>query len=177
MTKQVTVPLLRTTDYEAIELPYKNSSLALTIVVPRKGIPWEEFCKLVDNTQDLLRSRGFENKDVLIEMPRFTIESKTPFASLLKELMPSAFSERQADFRGISARPLYLQDLIHMAAIDVNEQGTEAAAATAAILRPKGGPMPNRFVVDRPFLFFLHDKVNAITFFAGQLFQPPVFDG
>jgi serpin B len=87
------------------------------------------------------------------------------------------FSERQADFSGINPKnELYISKVIHQAVVEVNEQGTEAAAATAVVMVKRMAMITqeviHEFKCNRPFMFFIHDNTNKCLLFAGKYVQP-----
>lgn len=85
------------------------------------------------------------------------------------------FDERKADFSGIN-KDLFISKVIHKAVIDVNEKGTEAAAATAVVMMLRSAMInpepPKSFVCDRPFMFILHDSINLNVLFVGKYVKP-----
>lgn len=89
---------------------------------------------------------------------------------------PSAFSEKDADFSGINSNnELFISKVIHQAVLEVNEQGTEAAAATAVVVTMKRSMMIEQtfdFVCNRPFLFIIHDTTNDCILFMGKYSHP-----
>ena len=114
-------------------------------------------------------------------MPRFGIDTRANLNSVLKALgMPRAF-ETDADFSGIhKGDPLYIGSVIHQANIDVDEKGTEAAAATAVGMDTGGGPSPIKEVtlrLDRPFLFFVRDVETGAVLFMGRVTDPSAAKG
>jgi serpin B len=111
-----------------------------------------------------------------LTLPRFSIETKTQLGELLRALgMPTAFSDA-ADFSGITtAEQLAISEVIHQANIDVDEKGTEAAAATAVVMRATGMPAePVTVRVDRPFLFVLRDVPTGAILFLGRVGDPSI---
>ena len=104
-------------------------------------------------------------------MPRFSFESEFMLNEALKALgMTDAFS-MAADFSGMNGNlDLYIQAVVHKAFIDVNEAGTEAAAATAVVMK-KGLP-PRAFVADHPFLFLIRDNQTGSILFMGRVVNP-----
>ena len=127
--------------YQAIQLPYLNRKVAMVILLPAEGRFREIEERLVDDwVQDVVR--GFSKHQVILTLPKFRIE--TPVLRLKKTLpamgMPDAFSPDDADFSGISepqpGLPIYIGEMWHKAFIDVNEQRTEAAAATVVKVPP-----------------------------------------
>jgi serpin B len=110
-----------------------------------------------------------------VYLPRFQVS--TPVLHLANDLaalgMPSAFDSRRADFSGMAHEPLFIGAVEHKAFISVNEEGTEAAAATAVVMRAGGIPrQPPEFRCDRPFLYLLRHVPTGAILFAGRLADP-----
>jgi serpin B len=113
-----------------------------------------------------------------LTLPRFGIETATRLDVALEALgMPTAFDRREADFSGISPEwdtggigRLHIQAAVHQANIDVDEYGTEAAAATAVIIGFESEPP--QFNVDRPFVFALRDRQTGAVLFFGRVTDP-----
>jgi serpin B len=107
-------------------------------------------------------------------MPKFEFESEVSLAQELAAMgMPSAFSEA-ADFSGMTGnQDLFISDVFHKAFVSVDEEGTEAAAATAVVMKLTSAPAnPLNLVIDRPFLFLIRDhQTNSILFF-GRVVEP-----
>jgi serpin B len=112
-------------------------------------------------------------------VPRFGIETRAELKQVLAGLgMPLAFDRESADFSGIhSADSLHIGTVVHQANIDVDEKGTEAAAATAVGVDTGGGPSPVKNItmrLERPFLFFLRDVDTGAVLFMGRVTDPSV---
>lgn len=110
-------------------------------------------------------------------MPRFSAETRAKLNDVLTALgMPLAFDVARADFSGINPRdPVHIGFVIHQANIDVDEKGTEAAAATAVGMDVGGGPSPAKEItlrLDRPFLFFVRDVETGAVLFMGRIVDP-----
>lgn len=160
--------------YQAVQLPYSDGSLSLTVVLPREG-------KSLADVEPSLFTQGalaMTAHRVELQLPRFKIESRFGLGQVLAKLgMPSAFMYGKADFSGIDGtRELFIGDVVHQAVIEVDEQGTVAAAATAVTMRagsarPPADP-PKRFVADRPFAFFIQDAKTGVVLFVGRLATP-----
>ena len=113
-------------------------------------------------------------KQVALALPKFGIETKAELATILAALgMPTAFGDG-ADFGGITtAERLAISNVIHQANIDVDEKGTEAAAATVVVMRTTAMPSePLTVRVDRPFLFALRDVPTGAILFLGRVGDP-----
>lgn len=183
---EVTVPMMAQTEqflyaegagYQAVELPY-NNNVAMTIVLPEAGqfAPFEES---LDAEQAQAILDALAPADVVLKMPRFDIEAaRFSLKEVLTALgMPDAFVPQVADFSGMDGtRELFISDVVHQAAITVDEQGTEAAAATAVIVGVTSAePEPPEFVemtIDRPFIFLIRDTETGAILFVGRVLNP-----
>ena len=160
-----------TDDAKVLSIPYRGYRIAMAVVLPnrRDGLADLE-AKLSPKRLDAWRKA--ESQWVVVSMPKFKTRTHLDLAAALKTLgMTSAFDER-ADFSGIDGtRTLRLSDAVHQATIDVDEHGTEAAAATAEMVA--GSPEnPPVFTADHPFLFFLFDEDTGAVLFLGRVVDP-----
>ena len=118
-------------------------------------------------------------RESLVELmiPKFKIESKINLKDILSNLgMEKMFQPSTAGLHGISDEVLFVSDVIQKAFIEVDETGTEAAAATAVIVVKRSSRMPKteRFVADHPFLFFIRDLQTNLVLFQGRVTRPSV---
>ena len=160
--------------WRAVEIPYIGGSLAMTVIVPDDLATFEAVL-----TADQLASitTGLAETQVSLTFPKFSIETKAQLADVLAALgMPTAVAPYNAAFSGITdAAQLFISDVIHQANIDVDEKGTEAAAATAVVMRASGIPAePVTLRVDRPFLFALRDVPTGAILFLGRVADPSI---
>lgn len=160
--------------FEAVLLPYDGVPMQMTIVVPKAGTFASFESSFTGDQLDAIEASA-SIADVNLTLPKFKIQG-TPISlkRALSELgMPTAFTA-QADFSPMTASDqITLSDVIHQAFVSVDEQGTEAAAATAVI--GVGTAAPSKVVtlnVDRPFLFFVRDVPTKTTLFAGRVVNP-----
>ena len=173
--------------WRAAELPYVGDALAMTIIVPddlaafERGLTAQKLTRITGALQTSPPGAPDVAYDVTVTMPRFGVESRADLADALIAMgMPLAFDVDNADFSGISpiARKtgLYIKKVIHQANIDVDEKGTEAAAATAVVMATGGGPELKQidFKIDRPFLFFIRDMPTGAILFMGRVTDPSV---
>lgn len=157
--------------WQAVELPYADSTLAMTIVVPTDFKAFESqfdgaaFAAIVDK---------LAATELQLTMPRFETETRADLASLLVALgMPLAMDPERADFSGITTEEqLYISAVIHQANITVDEEGTEAAAATAVVMRASAMPELKTVSLDRPFIFALRDTKTGAILFLGRIVDP-----
>ena len=167
---------LRADGYQAVLLPYKESRLAMAVVLPEAGPPAALAPRLARGLAPLLT--GATRQSVALSLPKFRQRAGFGLIPVLQQLgVQDAFTSA-ADFSGItSAVRLFIGAVVHQAYIDVDEQGTEAAAATAVAMRPmalRRGPEPVRMIVDRPFLFAIADTATGLPLFLGQVSRPAV---
>jgi serpin B len=163
--------------WRAVELPYVGGpagSLALDVIVPDD---FAAFTASLDATRfdAIVAGLADGQANVTLSLPKFGTETKVDLADVLSSLgMPDAFDRDRADFSGITTQErLYISAVIHQANIDVDEKGTEAAAATAVVMRATAMPGGHvTFNVDRPFVFALRDVATGAVVFLGQITTP-----
>jgi len=165
----------QSSDLQMLDLPYRGNELSLLILLPRAGAPdpWSNFTW--ENLQQL-RKQMVETK-VILSLPKFKVEERLSLAPRLSEMgMPEAFS-RTANFSGITGESgWHISAVIHDAVIDVNEKGTEAAAATGTVilgLAVRRESEPVIFRADHPFLYMIVHKPSDSILFMGRLADPP----
>jgi len=157
----------------AIELPYADDDLSMIAILPDGDIDKMGESLTLDKIRQL--SVDMFSQDVDVYLPRFKMEAGYGLGGMLSDMgMPDAFIENLANFSGMTGQPdLYIDKVIHKARIEVNEEGSEAAAATAVIMVTKAMMTDKAvFRADRPFLFMIvHNKTGAILFM-GRLSNP-----
>lgn len=167
-----------TDDYQALQMSYAGNRLALLVLLPKRddlrGLEKQLSASFVAG---LVGKMGHEQ--VIVNLPRFKTTAEFELSDALKAMgMPLAFSDA-ADFSGMTVsrqESLMLSKVIHKAFVDVNEEGTEAAAATAVIARPTAAlarpkPVPI-FQADHPFVYLIRDVRNGSVLFLGRLSDP-----
>ncbi len=161
---------------QILELPYGDGSLSMTILLPKEieGLQELETKLTLRNLQQWLAS--VEPIDtVQVFLPKFRTSSQFSLDETLQQMgMRSAFDVVDADFSGMTrARELYISAAIHKAFFDVNEEGTEAAAATGVVMGLRGAPVkPPVLRADHPFVFLIRDNRNGAILFLGRLMNP-----
>ncbi len=160
---------------QILELPYVGDDLSMIVLLPGKidGLAQLEADLNPENLNawmGLLRKR-----EVVVFLPKFKMTSQLSLAETLASMgMPDAFGAN-ADFSGMDGtKTLYISDVIHKAFVDVNEEGTEAAAATAVVMRLTSAlptPLPV-FRADHPFVFLIRDKHSGSILFLGRIVDP-----
>ncbi|MCX6005720.1 MAG: serpin family protein [Chloroflexi bacterium] len=159
--------------FQAVELPYDGRELSMLVIVPDTG-KFTEIEKTVDAAQVNSIIKNLNPKQIALTIPAFKFESEFSLKKALSDMgMPVAFSD-SADFSGMTGkRDLYISDVIHKAFIATDESGTEAAAATAVIMRATAMPVsPIEVKIDRPFIFLIRDIKTGTVLFIGRVMNP-----
>jgi len=178
---EITVPMMHQSErlgyadgdgYQAVELKYDGDELSMVIILPDEG-NFEDFESSLDAglIEDIIDDLGYTQ--VNLTMPKFEFTSDFSLAETLAEMgMPDAFSG-SADFSGITnEESLFISDIIHKAFVSVDENGTEAAAATAVMMAGSAPVEPAKITVDQPFIFFIRDIETGTTLFIGRVLNP-----
>ena len=158
--------------WRAVELPYVGGNLAMLVIVPDDLAAFEP--AFDEAALDAIVS-GLGSREVILGMPKFGTESQLELNDVLAAMgMPTAFDEVAADFSGITTEErLFIGAVVHQANIDVDEKGTEAAAATAVVMQATAAPHDTvTLTVDRPFLFALRDTDTGAVLFLGRVADP-----
>lgn len=165
---------------QVIELPYKGDRLSMVVILP-KGGDLESVEKTLTSDSFGTIKKSMVSKRVDVYLPKFTFKTTYEMVNDLKVLgMPTAFSGNSADFTGMfkktSNENLYISQVVHQAFVDVNEEGTEAAAATGVVMKQTTAmpaPIPV-FRADHPFIFVIQDNTTGDILFIGRVMNPTV---
>ncbi len=165
--------------YRAIRLPYTGERASMVVVLPDAGIA--EVVQRLDGSEMRLLLAALHTgvREVELSLPRFKANFEASLVQPFTQMgMQRAFELRTADFSGMTGKPqsevpLAINEIRHRAVIDVAEQGTEAAAATAiGVVTSAVRPRPETFHVDRPFLFAIVDDETGAILFEGRIVDP-----
>jgi len=173
MNRVMLIPYAQIGNCQAVELPYKTGDASMVILLPGFG-ECDDFVHTLDNEKLRTIVEALKLADVNLTMPRFEFKYNLALKQALVEMgMKNAFTSN-ADFAGISPEgDLCLQDVLHKAFVAVDEEGTEAAAATAAIVGIKlFTPLAVRLKIDRPFVFLICHQSTGSILFMGQVGNP-----
>lgn len=178
----VTVPMMRETesygyaegtDYQAVSLPYDGNELSMVVLLPQAG----KFATF-ENALDAAMVKGITDKlagqSVALTMPKFEYSSQFGLKDALSTLgMAEAFTP-SADLSGMNGdRDLFIHDVLHKAFVSVDEEGTEAAAATGVIVGVTSAPAsPIAVEIDRPFIYLIRDNATGSVIFIGRVLDP-----
>ena len=166
-------------DFGLIELPYRGGSLSMIILLPdaADGLGGIE-SRMRDSTLAdwLAQLEASTAEEVDLSLPRFTATSGFDLSQALGRMgMSSAFDSAQADFSGMTgARDVFISSVRHKAYVEVNEEGTVAAAATGSVMFSQAMRRPRVFRVDHPFLFLIRENSTGSILFLGRIVDPKV---
>jgi serpin B len=185
--KKTTVPMMSHSgsyrhlagdDFQAVRLPYGTGGLAMYVFLPDDTAGLDAFLAGLDEGTWTQWVSSFRTKNGDVSLPRFKIEYKCLLNAALREMgMGIAFDGGQADFSRMTSTDadLYISKVVHKAVVEVNEEGTEAAAVTdisigVTAVRPEQERF--RFIADHPFFFVIHDDRTGSIIFVGVLNDP-----
>lgn len=168
------VPYMQGDGYQAIELAYAGESAAMDIIVPDQGMFDEFELSFNQDTLDQILN-SMQPASIEVGLPKFEFTKDFNLSDTLKNMgMADAFDPDIADFSGMTGeRDLFIGNVIHKAFVAVDEQGTEAAAATAVIMETTSAPFFEiSLTVDRPFIFIIRDTISGQILFIGRVLNP-----
>jgi serpin B len=162
-------------DFQGLEIPYEDHQLQMVVLLPKETAGLEECEKelTAENLAKLEATRKVHQVD--LALPKFKFTASFKLKPVLTEMgMKQAFTA-QADFSGISkSKGLMIDDVLHKAFVDVHEKGTEAAAATAVVVKPSEPPPRPKatFRADHPFIFLIRETQTGTILFMGRVTDP-----
>ena len=180
--KQDVVPMMRQTatfrycdggTFQVLELPYVGNDLAMVVLLPKKIDGLAALEKDLSPENLTLWLGKLHKNEVEVHLPRCRMTAEFKLAKTLGSMgMATAFTDA-ADFSGIASKErLHIDDVIHKAFVDINEEGTEAAASTAVVIKPTAFIELPVFRADHPFLFLIRDTRSNSILFLGRFVEP-----
>ena len=171
MTFRRELPYQENGRFQAVDLPYGGRAFSMTVLVPQPGVSVDSLAASLDAAEWEAIANGFRDTDVQLFLPRFRMAWERTLNDDLAALgMVDAFDHR-ADFSRLSpVGGLRISEVKQKSWVDVNEEGTEAAAATVVSVVESAGIGVR---ADRPFLFFIRERLSGTILFAGKLASPP----
>ena len=162
---------------QILEMPYEGNKLSMVIFLPKEKRDIKELEGLLETENFNHWVSTLQKQEVIVSLPKFKMISEFLLNETLEALgMTDAFDVASADFSGMTPDPvgLYISAVVHKAFVDVNEEGTEAAAATAVVMTlraimPEPKPV---FRADHPFMFIIRDKSSDSILFIGRVMDP-----
>ncbi|NET45827.1 serpin family protein [Okeania sp. SIO2B3] len=162
--------------FQAISLPYGEGRVSMYVFLPKEEIELEKFYQTLNQENWENWMLKFESQGVTLTLPKFINEYEITLNDILKTLgMKIAFDRKKADFSGMSSIPpeLYIDEIKHKTFVEVNETGTEAAAATSIVMAVASSMMISlNMFVNRPFFFAIRDNNSGTILFMGEITNP-----
>lgn len=170
--------------YKVLEMPYKGNDFSMIILLPHKvdGLVKLEEDLTYDKLQRAIESVTEKSERVVkVSLPRFKVTQQFLLNDILAKMGAEDMFSKFADFAGITpgSEKLYVSHVIHKAFVEVNEKSTEAAAATAAVIRLRSATRRRsypKFRADHPFLFIIYHKKSNAILFMGRTIKPECHD-
>jgi len=163
-------------DAQILELPYAGQDVSMLVVLPKKKDGLSELEKNLSQKRLKEWSSSMGKREIIVYMPRFKVTSELRLDQMLASMgMSDAFNHEKADLSGMDGKKdnLFIGVAIHKAYVDVNEEGTEAAAATAVGIQTTSMPAPTPvFRADHPFLFMIRHNSTGAILFMGRVVNP-----
>lgn len=160
-------------DFQAIDLPYGKENFSMIVILPKEGKDINEFISNLNPEDWILWLTKFSKQNGSLYLPKFKIEYELEMNDVLKALgMPNAFTA-DADFSKMTKKQkLYISNVKHKTFVDVNEEGTEAAAVTVVEMKLTSFKPGFTMKVNRPFVFAIKEKETNTILFIGKIINP-----
>lgn len=161
-------------DARVLELPYVGGKLSMFIILPNKveGMAALEAALTEDTFQTM--DHKMRSAKIHVALPKFKVEANVDIKTVLAEMgISDLFDKSAADLSGISGvDELYVSDVFHKAFVEVNEEGSEAAAATGMVVMSRMMIIPSDpFICNHPFIYLIRDNSTKLTLFVGRMSQ------
>ncbi len=159
-------------DYRALELPYSKDLYTMTLVVPEQNINIDEFiADFTSDDMDQLITHLTEPEEITVTIPKLKYRYKLRMNDVLLAMGMNQAFHPGADFSRLSNSGSWIGDVIHEGFVDVNEEGTEAAAATVITFERS---ISNVFTADRPYIFIIRETKSNTILFMGKVVSPQI---
>ncbi len=173
MSQEATFAYYESSELQAIDLPYGDRMFSMTIVLPRAGTSIDQFAATLSEDQWNTIVGGLDSSKVDMHIPKFKLEYGRTLNEELKSLGMTIAFNPGADFSRITARGgIWISRVIHKTFVEVNEEGTEAAAATLIEFIRSAVPSVPIMRVDRPFIFAIREHQSGTILFIGKIVDP-----
>jgi serpin B len=174
MSRQGSYKYCQRRAFQAVVLPYRDERFGLYLFLPGKERSINAFLQDLDEANWKQWMHGLDEHEGVVVLPRFRFECSTVLNAILTAMgIGEAFDPERADFQGIrTARDMYINHAVQKALVEVNEEGTEAAAVTSEMEGAAPPKLPFILVADRPFFFAIRDNQSRVVLFMGVVNDP-----
>jgi len=160
-------------DCQALEMPYNDSDLSMFVLLPSERTGLKTLAERMNGINLVDIGSRLSTEEVNVKFPKFKVDYSAELSQAFQKFGMSKMFTAEAEFDNMleSSDDLFVSKILHKACIEVNEEGSEAAAATGMIMMTRMMLLPNQFVADRPFLYMIWNKRNIL--FAGAFVTAP----
>ncbi|MBQ6277416.1 MAG: serpin family protein [Bacteroidales bacterium] len=169
------VALSQSDDAQMMKIDYEKEKASMFIIMPKENVDIDKYISELDEQKFASLEKSMQNFKADVSMPKFKIESRFEMKKVLMEMGIKAAFTKSADFSKMNGKSnLLIDEVIHKSFIEVSEKGTEAAAATAVVVREKSMVMKDnpKVVINRPFVFVIRENKNNAILFIGKYVKP-----
>jgi serpin B len=162
-------------DFQAVDLPYGDGYFSMTVLLPRTGLRVDSLAARLTTENWSQWTAAFDSAEVHLQLPKFKLGYLLKLNDVLKALGMSVAFDGGADFTRMIPSGAFISEVRHKTFVQVDEEGTEAAAVTVVIMRDSAGA-GNTMRVDRPFIFVIRERTSGALLFMGRIVEP-VWEG
>ncbi|MHB1329626.1 MAG: serpin family protein, partial [Gemmatimonadales bacterium] len=174
MHREGPAPYYAGSDFHAVDLWYGAGAYSMTVLVPTGSTTADDLVGRLTADQFATIADGLRDADVVFAMPKLRLDDKHSLRTALTQLGMGIAFTRQADLRGISdAAALQITRVDHKTFVDINEEGTEAAAVTSVGVGVTSAPVRVSVTVDRPYVFVIRERLSGTVLFTGRILSIP----
>ena len=169
------VALSQSDDAQMMKIDYEKEKTSMFIIMPKENVDIDKYISELDEQKFASLEKSMQTFKADVSMPKFKIESRFEMKKVLMEMGIKAAFTKSADFSKMNGKSnLLIDEVIHKSFIEVSEKGTEAAAATAVVVREKSMVMKDnpKVVINRPFVFVIRENKNNAILFIGKYVKP-----
>ena len=169
------VALSQNDDAQMMKIDYEKEKASMFIIMPKENVDIDKYISELDEQKFASLEKSMQTFKADVSMPKFKIESRFEMKKVLMEMGIKAAFTKSADFSKMNGKSnLLIDEVIHKSFIEVSEKGTEAAAATAVVVREKSMVMKDnpKVVINRPFVFVIRENKNNAILFIGKYVKP-----
>ncbi len=169
------VALSQSDDAQMMKIDYEKEKASMFIIMPKENVDIDKYISEFDEQKFASLEKSMQTFKADVSMPKFKIESRFEMKKVLMEMGIKAAFTKSADFSKMNGKSnLLIDEVIHKSFIEVSEKGTEAAAATAVVVREKSMVMKDnpKVVINRPFVFVIRENKNNAILFIGKYVKP-----
>ncbi len=161
-------------DFHAVELPYGDKSFAMTAILPAEDKTPNDIISGMTSENWGNWNDSMHKEEIMLYLPKFKMRYSKTMNDILSSMGMGVAFGMDADFKGMEPEgELFISRVLHKTFVQVDEEGTEAAAVTAVEMMTKAAPeRPKEIRFDRPFLFVIHEKITGAIIFMGKIMQP-----